>query len=130
MEGEPILESAKPRPSAQEWVLLGAMAYGAVMTLCIFFVMTGVVLESGGHTGSDMALLAESMQFRCAGSILLLGAGGFSIFYAVETKKHVTLLFVIGVILGLLATIPLVSVVADFGALENASRCGTYDVCY
>lgn len=113
-----------------EKFLIGACLYGALVFFAVCAAMLETLFASGGHTGSEMALLAHSMDMRSAGSLLLLGVGGLAIWKGLLSPARKTLYFATGVVLGILAAAVITSVLLDLPALENADRCGTYDTCY
>lgn len=124
-----LAESRSPLTWTDKFII-GACLYGALVLFAVCAAMLETLFASGGHTGSEMALLAHNMDMRSGGSLLLLGLGSVAIWRGLFNPARKPLYFAIGVVLGILAAVAVTSVFLDLTALETADRCGTYDTCY
>lgn len=120
----------KTNLSARDHTEIGVAITGALLFMAILAAMLETLFASGGHAGSDMALLARSMDLR-SGVSLLLWCAGAAAFYGSVQRPHRALVFALaGAVLWIVSAAVITGVFLDLDALESASSCGISDLCY
>ena len=132
MQTETISDSLEQRKldPVSAYAAIGAATFAFLTVAAGVCAVFATALDSGGHTGSEMSLLAHSMTLRSALAIFLAIGGVAAVFFGLILNLKKWSMFVLvagGLLLCTLAAYTLIGVYADFGALETASRCGTYD---